>query len=119
MGQPRTQPDKTFQVSLSHPTNAVLGRTPGQATLHSVAPTLRINDVSVTEGNDGTTNAVLTVSLSVPSWLPVNVNWATADWSAEAPSDYGVASGVINFAPGVTSQTLSVQVNGDLLNEAD
>src|SRR5207247_1649935 len=39
--------------------------------------------------------------------------YATADNTATAPSDYTSASGTVTFAPGVTSQTVTVLVNGD------
>src|SRR5262249_246286 len=44
--------------------------------------TLSIADISVTEGNSGTTPAVLTVSLSQAFTCPVTVNYATADGTA-------------------------------------
>src|SRR5206468_359280 len=46
------------------------------------AVTISINDVTVAEGNAGTTSAVFTVSLSVPSSQTVTVNYATADGTA-------------------------------------
>src|SRR5439155_1309005 len=82
-------------------------------------PSLSINDVTVTEGNSGTTEAVLTVSLSVASAFPVTVNWTTADGTAMAPSDYLPGSGTLTFAPGLTSQTLTVKVNGDRFIESN
>jgi photosystem II stability/assembly factor-like uncharacterized protein len=45
-------------------------------------PSLSINDVTVTEGNSGTTNATFTVSLSAAANHTVAVNYATADGSA-------------------------------------
>ena len=45
-------------------------------------PTLSINDVSVTEGNAGTTNAVFTVTLTPASAGTVNVSYATSNGTA-------------------------------------
>ena len=56
-------------------------------------PTLSINDVTVTEGNSGTTNATFTVTKAGTSNTTVRVSYATADGSATAPSDYQAASG--------------------------
>jgi hypothetical protein len=53
------------------------------------------------------------------SELPVTVNYATADGTAVQPSDYTTASGTLTFAPGETSKTVTVNVNGDTSNEAD
>ncbi len=79
----------------------------------SLLPSLAINDVAVTEGNAGTTNANFTVTLSAASATAVTVNYATADQSATAPSDYTAASGTLTFAPGELTKTVTVLVNGD------
>ena len=73
--------------------------------------------MTVTEGNSGTVNAAFTVSLSAASGQTVTVNYATANGTAVAPGDYTAASGTLTFTPGVTTQTLTVPVNGDTLNE--
>jgi hypothetical protein len=80
-------------------------------------PDIAINNTSVTEGNSGTTNAVFTVRLSAPSAVPVTVQYATADGTATAGSDYQSASGTLTFAPGETTKTISVPVIGDRLAE--
>ena len=80
-------------------------------------PSISINDVSVTEGNSGTVVALFTVRLSAPSAQPIAVNYATADHSAVSPSDYMASSGTLTFAPGVTSQVISVTINGDIALE--
>ena len=51
-------------------------------TVTDSAPTLSINDVSLLEGNVGTTDAVFTVSLSQPACTPVSVQFTTADGTA-------------------------------------
>jgi len=47
----------------------------------------------------------------------VTVNYATADGTATAGSDYQSMSGTLTFAPGETSKTITVQVIGDRLAE--
>src|SRR5512133_1458269 len=81
--------------------------------------TLSINDVTVTEGDSGSTDATFTVTLSEVSTDAVAVDYATADGSAVAPGDYTGASGTVTFLPGETTQTVTVGVNGDLLDEND
>src|SRR5204863_7488105 len=78
-----------------------------------------INDVSVVEGNSGTTNAVLTVSLSAATAQTVTVNYATANGTATAGTDYVSTNGTLTFLPGQTSQTITVAVLGDVLDELD
>jgi CSLREA domain-containing protein len=84
-------------------------------------PSLSINDVSVAEGNSGTTNLIFTVTLSAASNLTVNVNYATADGTATtlADNDYQAASGMLSFNPGETTKTITVLVNGDQKFERD
>src|SRR6185503_10944913 len=100
---------------------ATIAKSRGVVTIvnDDTTPSLSINDVSTNEGNSGATTATLTVKLSAPSALPITVKWATADDTAITPGDYASANGTITFAPGVTSQTINVSINGDTLNEAD
>ncbi|HEY3026209.1 MAG TPA: Calx-beta domain-containing protein, partial [Pyrinomonadaceae bacterium] len=111
--------DETFFVNLSGATNATIADTQGAGTIlnDDGAPTLSINDLTVTEGNSGTTNATFTVTLSPASGQTVTVQYATADGSALAGSDYQSAGGTITFDPGDTSKPVTVLVNGDPLNE--
>ncbi|NCS37921.1 MAG: endo-1,3-1,4-beta-glycanase ExsH [Microcystis aeruginosa BS13-10] len=75
---------------------------------------LTINDVTVTEGNSGTTNAVFTVSLSSAASTVVSVNYATANGTATAGTDYtAIPTTTLTFNPGETSKTITVPVNGD------
>ena len=82
-------------------------------------PQVTINNVSVAEGDSGTTNATFTVSLSSAATGAATVDYATADGTATAPSDYTTTSGTLTFAQGVTSQTITVPVVGDTAVEPD
>jgi hypothetical protein len=82
-------------------------------------PSLAITDVRMTEGSGGTTPFAFTVTLSAPSASEVRVDYATADGSATAGNDYAAASGTLTFAPGETTKTITVLVNGDRLAESD
>jgi hypothetical protein len=80
-------------------------------------PTLAINDLSLPEGNSGTTNAAFTVTLSAPTADTVTVSYATANATATAPGDYQAASGTLTFNPGETTKTIIVLINGDTTDE--
>jgi hypothetical protein len=83
-------------------------------------PQLQVHDVIVTEGNTGTVAAQFTVTMSAPSNQTVTVNYATADGTATvADSDYLSAGGALTFAPGETTKTVNVTVNGDTKIESD
>jgi len=49
----------------------------------------------------------------------VTVNYATADGTATAGSDYVAANGVLTFLPGTTSQPITLTVKDDTVVEAD
>jgi hypothetical protein len=114
------EPNETFFLNLSAPTNATLADAQGQGTIvNDDTAQLAVSDTSVTEGNSGTTTAAFTVKLTTPSAATVTVDYATADGTATAGSDYAAAGGTLTFAPGEISQAVNVTVNGDTLNEAD
>lgn len=123
-GDTVAEPDETFAVNLSNPTNATIADGQGIGTiknddLAASPPGISINDVAVTEGNSGTTDAIFTVSLSAVSSSTVTVNFATADGTATAGSDYQSRTGTLSFAPGETSKTITVAVNGDTTFESN
>jgi probable HAF family extracellular repeat protein len=76
-----------------------------------------INDVTITEGHTGTRAATFTVSLSAASSEPITVAYATSDGTATAGSDYQAAASTITLAPGQTTATVTVLVNGDRVGE--
>lgn len=115
------EPNETFFVNLSNSVNATIADNQGKGTIvdNDAPPTLSINDVTVMEGNAGTVNAVFTVTLATPSGQTVTVNYATANGTATAGSDYVSNSGVLTFPAGSTTRTLNVIVNGDATVEAN
>jgi chitinase len=84
-----------------------------------IEPRISIGDVTMKEGNAGPTAFAFTVSLSVPYDVPVTVSYATANGTATAGGDYQAKSGTLTFAPGETSKTVTVLVNGDRSAEPD
>jgi subtilisin family serine protease/subtilisin-like proprotein convertase family protein len=82
-------------------------------------PTLSINDVTVVEGNSGTTLAEFTVTLVNGTGSLVTVQYATANDTATAGSDYTAVSGTLSFSGGTTTRTIQVPILGDLVDEID
>ena len=117
IGDPTAEPNETFFVNLSGPTNATIAVAQGTGTIVNddagSLPALSINSVAQSEGNGGTTPFVFTVTLSAASASTVTVNYATADGTATAGSDYIAASGTLTFAPGAVTQTVAISVVGD------
>ena len=112
--------NETFSVNLSLVDgNAVLADGQATGTIVDDEPRIKIGSVSKNEGNNGTTSFVFTVTLSAASGAPVSVNFATADYGARAPDDYEAKSGSLDFAPGTTSRTITVNVKGDRTRESE
>jgi len=118
-GDTLNEANETFFLNLSNASNATILDSQGVGTITNddPVPSLSVNDPSVTEGNAGTTTLTFTVTLNAASGQTVTVNYATADGTAVAGTDYTAASGVLTFAPGVTSQTINVTVTGDTVFE--
>jgi Calx-beta domain/Putative Ig domain len=120
-GDTLNEPNETFFVNVTNVTGATVGDGQGLGTITNddALPSLSTSNITVTEGNSGTVNAVVTVTLSAASGQTVTVNYATADGSATAPTDYTAASGTLTFTPGQTSRTITVLVNGDTTPESN
>jgi hypothetical protein len=123
-GDTTVEPNETFVVNLSAPSGATLADATGQGTITNddvappVVPTLSIADVAVTEGNAATT-ATFTVTLSAAASGAVTANYATADGTATAGSDYTATNGTLSFAAGETTKTITVAIVGDTVVEPD
>jgi predicted extracellular nuclease len=87
----------------------------------STTPSLSVNDVSLNEGNSGTTTFTFTVSLSTAAGPGgVTFDIATAPDTATAPSDFTAKSLTSQTIPeGSQSTTFDVLVNGDNAPEPD
>jgi hypothetical protein len=85
-------------------------------------PGLRIDDVTVVEGDAGTTNAVFTVTLvDGPSNQNVTVNYASTAQNGDAipDVDFTSVSGTLTFLPSQKTRTITVAVKGDGIDEFD
>jgi Ca2+-binding RTX toxin-like protein len=77
------------------------------------------NGQTVVEGLTSPQNLSYTVSLSGSSTQTITVQYSTANGTALAGSDYTATSGTLTFTPGVTSQTISIPILNDSVNEAN
>ncbi len=123
LGDTSVESDETFTLTLSTPSGAVLGSVASTtATIKNddkPVVTLTPTTVSVTEGNSGSKQLDFTVNLSIAASSSITVNYATANGTASAGSDYTSVSGTVGFAPGETSRTISVPILGDTSVEGD
>ena len=127
LGDNDQEPDETFALQLSNPSNATLGTNRADITItdddspppNPGLPNVSIAGASVTEGNSGTQRVDVSVTLSASSTSDVSVDYTTADGTASAGSDYTATSGTLTIAAGNTSGTIGVDVLGDTDQEPD
>lgn len=136
-GDTTIEPDETFLVNLSIPTDAAftptLDRTQAVGTIISEDTGFRITNVNKVELETGSTDQDYIFSISLvgaklaPN-LPVSVDYTISDGTATvAGGDYavvGAATGTLNFVTDAdgnlpAAQTLTVKVKGDNLVEAN
>ena len=102
------EPDETVPLTIGGVTGT------GTITDDDAAPSLSINDVTV---NEAAGTITFTVTLSAVSAQTVSVGYSTTDGSATNPADYAAGisplAGTLTFAPGVTTQTITLNINND------
>ena len=109
-------PNETFSILMqSQVGNANYGNRYTLCTIvnSDTVPAISLSNASVTEGNAGTTSAVFTATLSASMAQALTVAYQTSAGTATPNVDYIEAAGTITFAPGTTTQTISVLVNGN------
>ncbi len=112
---------ETLNFTLSSPAGALLSA-PATAVLtitdNETQPTVSIADLSISEENTGTSEAVFNVNLSGASSQEVRVNFVTVGQSATDGSDFQDAAGTLVFAPGELSKPITVTIIGDITPES-
>jgi Tol biopolymer transport system component len=117
--------DEDFIVQLSNPTNATLSNIASEAKGiilnddQPPRPTISIDDVVISEGNNGTNTYRFKVRLSEATSNQITVNYATSDDTARVNEDYLSSTGQLIFAAGELEKEVSVTVRGDEIFEND
>lgn len=120
-----------FAVELTNPVNATLGSPVRMNTTITdnaadTAPAVTIAPTSVVEGDTGRNARTFTATLNAPSGRDVTVNY-TANTDGQAPGlgyaaavrDFTVKSGTLTFPAGTTTQTFTVEIAGDTIDEGN
>lgn len=110
-----------FFLVLTGVTNATVLDHVGQCSIveNDTPPLLRMDDVTVQEGNTGTTNAVFHLRLAPAVGVRVSARYEVAGGTTTAGRDYVATNGVVTFPPGATNASVTVVVKRDLLDEGD
>ena len=118
-GDTTYETDEGLTIDLSNANGATIADDSGTGTITNddAAPMFGIGDVSVAEGATGITSLTFTVTKSGATQLGSAVHYATSGGTATAGVDYTGNSGTLSFAPGVTSQPVTVLANGDKVFE--
>lgn len=113
------EPNETYFVNLSAPSNALISDPLGQGTINDSDPTpsVSVSDSTRYEGDEGLNKMDFVVSLSNPSASAITVNYSTADGTAQAPRDYIATSGQVSFSPGDTVEQPLVDIVPDAVPE--
>src|SRR5262249_25405125 len=101
-GDTAVEGNETVNLTLSSPNGATLADATAVGTLpnddSAPLPALSVSDATFAEGSAGAPGqGTFTVSLSAAATSAVTVNFATADGTATAGSDYVARSGSITF----------------------
>jgi len=108
-----------INLRLQNPTNTTLG-------VSNLVVTITTNDSAVLSWSTVATNVAeaggtltLTVNRTGTTNNAVSVDFATADVTAAAGTDYSATNGSLSFAGGETSKTITVDISDDDLQEGN
>lgn len=82
-------------------------------------PSLSVSDVTVSEGNSGTTTMNFTLTLNKAASKSLSVNVSTKENYAKAGEDFTAINQTVSFSAGDISKIVTVSVITDDLKEAD
>ncbi|MCC6173804.1 MAG: FecR domain-containing protein [Chloroflexi bacterium] len=121
IGDLTIEPDELIGVILSNASGAPISSATGFGHIldDDTPSSIRIFDNRGLEGDAGTSPLSFIVSLNRPAAASITVNYATANGTATAGSDYVATAGTLTFNPGEQFQTVDVQVIGDTVQEPD
>jgi len=124
-GDTDIEPNEDFRVFISNSTNAIISDDNGLGRiLNDDGDTISIDNISLAEGNSGTTDFIFTVSVDgggvAANDIDFNFNTETTNTTATAGDDYVVINGASGtIIAGEASTTVVVSVNGDTDIEAN
>ena len=116
------EPDETLFITLSNASNGVISPLNNPMTLYILdddgVPTINFISTAISAG-EGSGNVTVTVRLSNPSSSVVQVDYSSADGTAQAGADYTAVNDTLIFNIGDTEETFNIPINDDALYETD
>ena len=114
--------DETVALTLATGTGYTIGTTTAVTgtIVNDDVPVINLSaNQTIVEGNSNPQNVTYTVTLSRSDTRVITVNYATANGTATAGSDYTSRTGTLTFNSGVTSQSINIPILNDSINEAN
>ncbi len=120
IGDTLDEPHNQFYVRLSAPVGAVIDVAQARCYIYNDDDAVFISlptTATITEpSSGGVANLVITATLSAASGKTITVGWQTlADGTAVDGKNFIGQYGGLTFSPGVTTQTLTIPIVGDLI----
>jgi hypothetical protein len=85
----------------------------GKIVSDDAVPSINITEPNTAEGSD----AVIVLTLSNPSDLPISISYATADGTAKSGADYTANSGTVAFGANEVAKNITIKTLDDALDE--
>jgi len=118
IGDTIPEANETFMVQLSGSTVSESDSI-GFATIRNDDFALTVDDKTVVEGNTGTTNAAMVITLSGTRNVATTVKYGTVEGTATSPEDFTApaADAIATIPPNASSVTVNVPIVGDTIYE--
>ena len=121
IGDLNDEPNESFRLTLSNPTNAIVLTPNATATIvdDDPPPVVTPGDATIVEGNSGASFFMFPVHISPASGLFATMTYTTSNGTATAGSDYFPQSLTVLLPPNFTNRVISTTIFGDRLVEED
>lgn len=114
------EPDESFRIKLSNPTNAILTTDESQGIIRNddLPGTMAFSAASYLT-SEASGKVAITVVRRGSTTTRVEVDYGTLEATAAAPRDYASTAGTLTFDPRVTSRTFTVPIVRDSSSRGD
>jgi hypothetical protein len=114
VGDAQVEPDETFTVSLSTPTNATFSRSAATGIIvNDEGPTVFRFARALYAVGEAAGQTSVTVTRSGDLSAPSSVSYATSDGTASEVSDYTLTLGTLDFAAGEVEKSVTLLISND------
>lgn len=119
VGDREAEPDETFKLEYSDNANFTGNTGVSTATIANDDFTVSVGDLSANEGNSGSANAPVEVSISSKRPEATTVKYTSSPGTAAEGTDYQKVSGSVVIPANSLSGTINVPIFGDTIYEDD